>query len=306
MARKKEDNLRYFSLDTDFFYNRHIKILRAERGNNGVIFYLYLLCEIYGKKGYYIEYDDDMIAAATADLGIPMNEIRQIIAFLLKRSMLVEVKIDETSQLFKSDKVITSRSIQLQYQESTKNKGRQRCVEVLEDLWVLKKEETAGHIKVVKNQINTVEMPDITCISTVEKAINTVKIPQIKSNKNKLKKSKEEGAPAEPAYFSSPDVNELFLDYLSQRRASKLSVSDKTIAMLKKKLEGFSEKEQKQALEDAIIGGYKSLYPKRGKSRESHLGPGEIATPEERKQAYYDLDRLEEEKLWEEINNANL
>lgn len=182
MARKKEDNLRYFSLDTDFFYNRHIKILRAERGNNGVIFYIYLLCEIYGKKGYYIEYDDDMVAAATADLGIPMNEIRQIIAFLLKRSMLVEVKTDETSQLFKSDKVITSRSIQLQYQESTKNKGRQRCVEVLEDLWVLKKEETAGHINVVKNQINTVEKP----ISTVEKAINTVEMAQIKLNKNKL------------------------------------------------------------------------------------------------------------------------
>ena len=53
MARPKKDGLLYFSFDTDFFYaDNRIKALRARYGSDGLIFYIYLLTEIY-RNGYY-------------------------------------------------------------------------------------------------------------------------------------------------------------------------------------------------------------------------------------------------------------
>ena len=58
MARPKKSGLSYFPLDVDFFEDPKIKILRARYGRDGIVFYIYLLCEIY-RQGYYIQVDDD-------------------------------------------------------------------------------------------------------------------------------------------------------------------------------------------------------------------------------------------------------
>ena len=58
LARPKKSGLSYFPLDVDFFEDPKIKILRARYGRDGIMFYIYLLCEIY-KQGYYIQVDDD-------------------------------------------------------------------------------------------------------------------------------------------------------------------------------------------------------------------------------------------------------
>lgn len=55
MARPKKSGLSYFPLDTDFFDNdSRIKILKARYRADGIMIYVYLLCEIY-KNGYYME-----------------------------------------------------------------------------------------------------------------------------------------------------------------------------------------------------------------------------------------------------------
>lgn len=60
MARPKKSGLSYFPLDTDFFDNdSRIKILKARYRADGIMIYVYLLCEIY-KNGYYIQVDDDL------------------------------------------------------------------------------------------------------------------------------------------------------------------------------------------------------------------------------------------------------
>ena len=51
MARKKQEGNRFFRMDADFFSDRKIKILKARYGADGIVLYLYLLCEIY-KTGY--------------------------------------------------------------------------------------------------------------------------------------------------------------------------------------------------------------------------------------------------------------
>lgn len=68
MARPKQDGLLYFSFDTDFFYaDKRIKRFHSKYGNDGLIFYIYLLAEIY-RKGYYINWDEETADDIASDL----------------------------------------------------------------------------------------------------------------------------------------------------------------------------------------------------------------------------------------------
>ncbi|MDR4073862.1 MAG: DUF4373 domain-containing protein, partial [Eubacterium sp.] len=116
MGRPKEVRLKYFPLDVNFFSNRKIKILKSRYGADGIAVYLYILCEIYRDEGYYLEKNEDFIYITADDLNMSVDKIEQILKFLFERSLLVEMKVDKSSKLFKSDAIITARSIQSQYQ----------------------------------------------------------------------------------------------------------------------------------------------------------------------------------------------
>lgn len=138
MARPRKKGLDYFPFDVDFFSDKKIKRLRARYGNDGITIYMYLLCEIY-RSGYYIDYDEDLILDISDELNISENETKQIMNYLLSRSLF-----DDT--LAKSVKVLTAASVQRRYQEAKKN-GK-TDIEVEAKFWVLKKEDTLSFIKV--------------------------------------------------------------------------------------------------------------------------------------------------------------
>ena len=138
LARPKKSGLSYFPLDVDFFENPKIKILRARYGRDGIVFYIYLLCEIY-KQGYYIQVDDDFEYIISDDLKMDQNKAKQVLNFLLSRSLF-----DNT--LFQSDKVLTSAGIQRRFQLAVKERARKNPIEVGR-FWLLKKEDTEPFIK---------------------------------------------------------------------------------------------------------------------------------------------------------------
>ena len=57
MARPIKDGVSYFPKDTAFYDDDKVKLLRAEYGAKGMYLLDYLLCECYGKNGYYITWD---------------------------------------------------------------------------------------------------------------------------------------------------------------------------------------------------------------------------------------------------------
>lgn len=57
MARPLKDGVDYFPLDTDLFVDDKVRLLRSEFGARGMYLLIYLLSEIYGKEGYYIQWD---------------------------------------------------------------------------------------------------------------------------------------------------------------------------------------------------------------------------------------------------------
>ncbi|MBE6846358.1 MAG: DUF4373 domain-containing protein [Ruminococcus sp.] len=140
MARPQKNGLDYFPFDTDFFSDKKIKRLRARYGNDGVMVYIYILCEIY-REGYYIEYDEDLILDISDELNISENATKQIVSYLLSRSLL-------DSTLAKSVNVLTASSIQRRYQKAVEERGKHRDIIVDGKFWVLKENETESFIKV--------------------------------------------------------------------------------------------------------------------------------------------------------------
>ena len=139
MPRPKKEGIDYFPLDVNFFIDKKIRILKARYGADGITIYLYLLCEIY-RAGYYIKFDDDMLYVISNDLKMSPDKVKQVLKFLLERSLL-------DSTLFQSDTILTSAGIQKRFQLAVKERARKKPIEV-KDFWLLEPQETEPFIKV--------------------------------------------------------------------------------------------------------------------------------------------------------------
>lgn len=142
MARPKKEGLDYFSLDVDFFEDVKIRVLKGDLGNDGVLTYIYLLTKIY-KNGYYIDKTDEMISVTALDVGISVDQTRQIVAYLVSRSLLTEISI-----LALPVTVLTSPGIQRRYQLAVRTRGQKNAVDVKGEIWLLSPEETLPFIRV--------------------------------------------------------------------------------------------------------------------------------------------------------------
>lgn len=142
MARPRKEGLDYFSFDVDFFQDAKIRVLKGDLGNDGVLTYIYLLTKIY-KNGYYIDKTDEMISVTALDVGISVNQTRQIVAYLVSRSLLTEISI-----LALPVTVLTSPGIQRRYQLAVRTRGQKNVVDVKGEIWLLSPEETLPFIRV--------------------------------------------------------------------------------------------------------------------------------------------------------------
>ncbi len=202
MARHKQDGLFYFPLDTDFFYaDKRIKRLHTRYGNDGLLLYIYLLTEIY-RNGYYIRWDAESVEDTMDDLHLTEGFIEQVMTFLFSRSLLVKSTLAVPDTIITPQKegdgrprcelvdsgngqkraeVITSPGIQKRYQEAVRS--RKRDVYVNEEIWLLKENETASHIKVAGNENKSCGNNNKSCGNENKSCGNDVK-------KSKEKKSK--------------------------------------------------------------------------------------------------------------------
>ncbi len=146
MARLKQDGLQYFSFDTDFFSDKRIKRLHTMYGNGSIVFYIYLLTEIY-RNGYYMKWDEDSLYDAMA-FNLTEGFIEQVMLFFTKRELIVKIEIEASNG---PDTVITSPGIQRRYQKAVKSLKRDVYVDA--DIWLLEEEETASFIKVIENKV---------------------------------------------------------------------------------------------------------------------------------------------------------
>lgn len=68
-------------------------------------------------------------------------------------------------------------------------------------------------------------------------------------------------------YFDNEEINILFIEYLSIRKFKKYIMTDRAITLLLNKLQDKDAEEQKQMIENAILGGWKSFYESKNKNK---------------------------------------
>lgn len=180
MARPKKTGLDYFPFDVQFFSNKKIKILKARYGTDGVVLFLFLLCEIY-KNGYYLIWDDDYKYVVADELNLSDGLIEQVLNFLIERSLLNRI-------LLGSDTFLTSPGIQSRFQEAVKSRAVKSPVSVISELWLLSKEKTQSFIKFTQNSDIPQNKPSFSKNNPNNSEKNATKKSKVNESKvNKIK-----------------------------------------------------------------------------------------------------------------------
>lgn len=173
LSRTIQNGLIYFSFDCDFFSNRKIKILKASFGTDGIIVYVYLLCEIY-KNGYYLKLDSDYEYIISADLNLTVEKINSIVSFLAEHCLF-------DKQLYTSEKILTSKGIQKRFQLAIRERAK-KTPRTVNNYWLLDTSETVGYILASHNSENKEDF---------SQNYDTKKRKEIKENKLNESKGKE-------------------------------------------------------------------------------------------------------------------
>lgn len=249
MARPQNDGLKYFSLDTDFFFgDRRIKILRSKFGANGVLLYIYLLTEIY-RNSFYIRWDEDAKDSCICDLDLTEGFIEQVKEYLLGRSLLTEISI-----LAKSVTILTSPGIQKRWQAAKKELKRDIYVDP--EMWLLKEDETAAFIKFTQNSVNPPKNPDKSEKNPDKSEKNCIKERKGKESKGKEIKEKY------IYYAGAPFLDKAFSDYVEFRKKIKKPMTDRAIELAKRNLEKLADNDSDriEILNQSIMNGWLGLF----------------------------------------------
>ena len=251
MARPRLKGLLYFPFDIDFFEDNKIRILKARYKSDGVLIYLFLLCEIY-RQGYYIKVDDDFEYIISDELGIDQNKVKQVLNFLLKRSLF-----DNT--LFQSDKVLTSAGIQRRYQLGIKERMRKsRTPLEVGRYWLLNEEDTEPFIKCTLFEDNPGKHRDFSGKNSLNSEKNDTKKSKVNNKNNNIA-------------FEHPELEQAFQMYLLVREHNYGEILPEQIQALRDDLKTLSDKTEEQIaiVKKATAGGYKGFYELKTRKRKS-------------------------------------
>lgn len=240
MARPVKNGLDYFPLDSSFFADPKIRILKARFGADGITMYLYILCEIY-KNGYYLKMTDDTMYLMCESLRISEAKASQVMTFLFSRSLLKSI-------LAVPDTIITSAGIQRRFQMAVKERAKKTPVKVDGRFWLLDPDETEPFIKVGQNPV----FPGKTGGYSGK---NDGFSPDLS-----LKERKENNA---IIYSQNQTLDKAVKEYMAFRERKGKAMAPEEVPMLMDKLAGLDPAPENQAeiLKNSIVGGYTGIYP---------------------------------------------
>lgn len=139
MARPRKQGLDFFPMDVNLFSGKEIHSIQEQYGSDGISFYLYLLCNIF-KNGYYLQLDASFFRNVFFDLEMSREQAMSVLEFFLEESLF-------DMKLFQSDRILTSRSIQLQFQKAVKERAKKNTI-LIECFWLLNENETETFLKI--------------------------------------------------------------------------------------------------------------------------------------------------------------
>lgn len=134
MARPAKKGLEYFPMDTDFFSDKKIRLLRGEFGAAGLLILLATYCRIYDKMGYWASFDDDdaILTADELGCGITAQLVGDVIQCAVKRGLF-------DRRIYEEHGVLTSHGIQCRFVAASAKRGK---ISVIDEYWLLDESNT--------------------------------------------------------------------------------------------------------------------------------------------------------------------
>lgn len=236
MARPCKTGLDFFSFDC--VLDDKLRLIEAEFGSKGFTVVVKLWQKIYRDKGYYCEWNDDlMLLFATdevTDCGV--NLVNEIVLACIRRHIF-------SKELYEKYHILTSRGIQKRYAMATAERKRVD--------W--------------KKEYLLIDIPKNSVISA-DNSINPPNNPQSKVKESKRKKSK--GNNIVPS-----EISDAFSAFVEMRKKIKKPLTDYAIELSIKKLEGFAPGDyptQIAILNQSIEHCWQGLFPLKEDSNGIH------------------------------------
>lgn len=209
MARPTKQGLNYYPLDTDFIHDIKVRKIMRSNGPQSIAVLLDLLGNIYGDRGYYMQWDDDVRFLVADDVGISEVAVDE----LIKKAVSVDFF---NKELFDKFSILTSHGIQERYLKGAKRKVG-LCIQKRYDLTV------SAYKNPTSSGVNANNNPNKGGVS--DDSYPQKKLKETKVNKNKVNK---------PTSKTEPE--DLMLDFLDfwqayPRKERKQQASDAYIAV---------------------------------------------------------------------------
>ena len=189
MARPLKDGIDYFSKDVDFYEDDKIKVLRADFGAKGMYLLDYLLCEIYGKSGYYMKWDDRKCSLVSdgARCGFTPGFVKEFVDACLSEGFF-------NKELATACGILTSAGIQRRY---IRGVGGRDAIYLIEEYMLLDKTSEKDYPKGTLKKCTFKNLSlDKNGVSLPRNSVNLENNPQSKVEEKKGKEKKED-TPAE-------------------------------------------------------------------------------------------------------------
>ena len=139
MARPQQEGFTYAPIDTDIFEDPQIEIVLNKFGSDAIVIYIKIILMCYKEHGYWCEWDDERRELLSARLHISEEKIEMVVANLVRRSILTEIRTSRPGV-----KRLTSRGIQKRFQ--TMARDCHRSYKMDREIWMLSEEDTLTSI----------------------------------------------------------------------------------------------------------------------------------------------------------------
>lgn len=169
MARPIKEGLDYFPLNV--VLNSKFEIIEARFGIKGFAVIVKLFQHIYGTKGYYCEWDEDVLFVFAKRIGVGANSVSEILDTSLKKGIF-------NKDMYEKYSILTSEGIQQRYVEA-KRVGYERICKKYLLISVPKTEENGSEtgVNATKTEVNVT--------ASTQRKENKTKENKIKQNKTR-------------------------------------------------------------------------------------------------------------------------
>ena len=228
MAKPKDEGFPYSQQDTNIYFEPKIRMLLSRFGCDGYCVWDYIKQAAYSEHGYFVEWNDDRQELTAADLTLSAEKTGLIVAYLLKRSLLI-------SKSFNGITVLTSHGIQKRFQNMAKSAKREYYT-FYPEIWLLSETETLHSIFCTQNQNNSGIKGDNSGIKADNSGIKGQKERKEKESKKEEKIYKKESEVSEEE-VESIEAAQMEIPFLIGEESN---FSEKVIT--KSEIEGYFEK----------------------------------------------------------------